>query len=295
METVGNCSDDGAMTPDDAPLIAAGSLRALLRRPGLLVVDCRHDLANPAFGRTAYADGHIPGAVFASLDEDLAAPKRPDTGRHPLPAAHDFAAVLGRWGFTPLSHVVAYDQANGAYAARLWWMLRARGHAQVQVLDGGMAAWLAVGGATETALPAPAPTTVEVCEFSGAVSTAEVARLLAAGAITLLDARGADRFAGQNETVDPVAGHVPGAVSMPFAGNLGAQQRFLPATQLRERWAGIAARGRGAPLVSMCGSGVTACHNLLALELAGYPGARLYAGSFSEWITDPARPVATGD
>jgi thiosulfate/3-mercaptopyruvate sulfurtransferase len=134
-----------------------------------------------------------------------------------------------------------------------------------------------------------------VCEFSGAVSTAEVARLLAAGAITLLDARGADRFAGQNETVDPVAGHVPGAVSMPFAGNLGAQQRFLPATQLRERWAGIAARGRGAPLVSMCGSGVTACHNLLALELAGYPGARLYAGSFSEWITDPARPVATGD
>src|SRR4051812_38805355 len=140
METVGNCSDDGGMTPDDAPLITAASLRALLHQPGLLVVDCRHDLGNPAFGPTAYAAGHIPGAVFASLDEDLAAPKRPDPGRHPLPAARDFAAALGRWGFTAMSDVVTYDQGNGAYAARLWWMLRARGHRRVQVLDGGLPA-----------------------------------------------------------------------------------------------------------------------------------------------------------
>jgi thiosulfate/3-mercaptopyruvate sulfurtransferase len=279
---------------DGAPLIAAESLRNLLGRPHLLVVDCRHDLGKPAFGRAAYAAGHIPGAAFASLDEDLSAPKRPDTGRHPLPAPADFAAVLGRWGFTPLSHVVAYDQGNGAYAARLWWMLRARGHARVQVLDGGLAAWVAAGGTTDTSVPAIVPTSVEVREFSGAVSTPEVARLLAARAITLFDARGADRFAGQNETIDPVAGHVPGAINMPFTANLGPDLRFLTQEQLRQRWGEIAARSDGLPLVAMCGSGVTACHNLLALDLIGHQGARLYAGSYSEWITDPARPVATG-
>jgi thiosulfate/3-mercaptopyruvate sulfurtransferase len=297
METGGNCSDDGAMTtwPDDAPLLAAESLHNLLGRPHLLVVDCRHDLARPAFGRAAYAEGHIPGAVFASLDEDLSAPKRPDTGRHPLPAPADFAAVLGRWGFTSLSHVVAYDQGNGAYAARLWWMLRARGHARVQVLDGGLAAWLAAGGSTDTAVAAITPTRVEAQEFAGAMSTPDVARRLAARTITLFDARGADRFAGQNETIDPVAGHVPGAINMPFTANLGSDLRFLPPPQLRQRWAEVTTRAGGAPLVSMCGSGVTACHNLLALELAGHPGAQLYAGSYSEWITDPSRPVATGE
>jgi thiosulfate/3-mercaptopyruvate sulfurtransferase len=281
--------------PDDAPLIAAESLRKLLGNPHLLVVDCRHDLARPAFGRAAYAEGHIPGAVFASLDEDLSSPKGADTGRHPLPAPADFAAVLGRWGFTPLSQVVAYDQGNGAYAARLWWMLRAHGHARVQVLDGGLAAWLAAGGSTDTAVPAVTPTRVEPREFTGAVSTPEVARLLAARAITLFDARPADRYAGQNETIDPVAGHVPGAINMPFAANLGPDMRFLTPAQLRQRWAEVAARAGGAPLVSMCGSGVTACHNLLALELAGHRGAQLYAGSFSEWITDPSRSVVTGE
>ncbi len=282
--------------PDDAPLISAESLRKLIGSPQLLVVDCRHDLANLAFGRTAYAAGHIPGAVFASLDEHLSAPKRADTGRHPLPAPRDFASVLGSWGFTELSCVVAYDQGGGAYAARLWWMLRARGHQQVQVLDGGLPAWLAAGGATETIAPTLAPTRVDAREFSGAVSSAEVATKLAARTITLFDARGADRFAGRNETVDPVAGHVASAISMPYTGNLDAQQRFLSPEQLRGRWANIAAQaGSGAPLVAMCGSGVTACHNLLALELAGFPGASLYAGSFSEWITDPARPVATGE
>jgi len=297
METGRNCSDDGAMTtwPDGAPLLAAQSLRTLLGSPHLLVVDCRHDLFKPAFGRAAHAAGHIPGAVFASLDEDLSAPKRADTGRHPLPAAEDFAAVLGRWGFTPLSQVVAYDQGNGAFAARLWWMLRARGHARVQVLDGGLAAWPAAGGTTEAAVPAITPTHVEVREFAGAVSTPEVARLLAARAITLFDARGADRFAGQNETIDPVAGHVPGAINMPFTANLGPEQRFLAPAQLRQHWAEVTARAGGAPLVAMCGSGVTACHNLLALELAGHQGAQLYAGSYSEWITDPSRPVTTGE
>jgi thiosulfate/3-mercaptopyruvate sulfurtransferase len=281
--------------PDESPLLAASSLRTLLGNPHLLVVDCRHDLADPAVGSRSYAAGHIPGAIFASVDEDLAAPKLAHTGRHPLPTPEHFAAVLGRWGFTAMSRVVAYDQGNGAWAARLWWMLRARGHTRVQVLDGGLAAWTAGGGGTDTAVPELTPTTVDARPFGGAVETAEVARQVAAGAITLVDARPADRFAGRNETVDPVAGHVPGAISMPFTGNLGADQRFLPANTLRARWSGLAARAASAPIVAMCGSGVSACHNLLALELAGYHGAQLYAGSFSEWITDPARPVATGE
>ncbi len=281
--------------PVDSPLLAAESLQQLLGDPHLLLVDCRHDLANPALGRQGYAAGHIPGAVFASVDEDLAAPKQTHTGRHPLPAPEHFAAVLGRWGFKATTRVVAYDQGNGAWAARLWWMLRARGHTRVRVLDGGLSAWQAAGGSTDTSAPSVAPTTVQARPFRGAVDTAEVAALLAAHAVTLVDARPADRFAGRNETIDPVAGHIPGAISMPYGGNLGPDLRFLPVSALRARWAEIAARATGAPIVAMCGSGVTACHNLLALELAGFPEARLYVGSFSEWITDPARPVATGE
>jgi thiosulfate/3-mercaptopyruvate sulfurtransferase len=277
------------------PLISAASLRSLLGSPTLLVVDCRYELGKAAWGRSAYDAGHIPGAVFAAMDDDLAAPRQPGLGRHPLPTAHAFAATLGRWGFTPASRVIAYDQGNGAYAARLWWLLRARGHRAVQVLDGGMAAWLAAGFATDSAAPQPAATTVAVREFEGVVTTAQVIAGLAAGSITLVDARGADRFAGRNETVDPVAGHVPGAINHPFAFNLAPSLQFLDAAQLRQRWAHVLESPGAAPLVAMCGSGITACHNLLALELAGHHGTRLYAGSFSEWITDPARPVATED
>jgi thiosulfate/3-mercaptopyruvate sulfurtransferase len=306
METGRNCSDDAAMTtsPTEAPLIAAQTFRELLDAThrarhesarALLVVDCRHDLANPAYGRTAWAAGHIPGAVFASTDEDLSAPRGADTGRHPLPTPQAFAAVLGRWGFTASTHVVAYDQGGGVWASRLWWMLRSRGHGRVQVLDGGLPAWLAAGGALSTEEPVIAPTTVEARDYSGIATASEVAAALAARTITLFDARPADRFAGRNETVDPVAGHVPGAISMPCTANLGADQRFLPVDALRGRWAPLAAQGRSAPLVAMCGSGISACHNLLALELAGIDNARLYPGSWSEWITDPSRPVATGE
>jgi thiosulfate/3-mercaptopyruvate sulfurtransferase len=277
------------------PLVGAQALHGLLGTPGLLVIDCRHDLANPAAGRSAYAAGHIPGAIFASVDEDLAAARHAGSGRHPLPSTAAFAATLARWGFTSSSRVVAYDQANGAYAARLWWMLRARGHRDVQVLDGGYAAWLAAGLAIDTTLPQVAPSNVPVREFAGVVTSADVVAGLASRSITLVDARAADRFAGRNETVDPVAGHVPGAVNMPFTGNLGPTQQFLGAAQLRQRWAPLLDQPALSPLVAMCGSGITACHNLLALELAGASGARLYVGSFSEWITDPARPVATED
>ncbi|MEO6185099.1 MAG: sulfurtransferase [Steroidobacteraceae bacterium] len=283
------------MPPDRSPLIDAPSLHGLLGAPGLIVVDCRYELGNAGWGRDAYTAGHIPGALFASMDEDLASPRRPGSGRHPLPTADAFAATLGHWGVTASSQVVAYDQGNGACAARLWWMLRAVGHAGVQVLDGGFAAWLAAGYSTDTAVPRPAGTTVHSREFSGVLSSDAVVTGLAAGSISLVDARGADRFAGRNETVDPVAGHVPGAINHPFARNLTPSLQFLDRAQLQQRWAHVLDDPALPPVVSMCGSGITGCHNLLALELAGYRGASLYAGSFSEWITDPARPVATGE
>jgi thiosulfate/3-mercaptopyruvate sulfurtransferase len=276
------------------PLVQASELLRLGTAPDLRILDCRHELTRPEWGAAAYAEGHIPGAVFVSLDRELSAPVRPGTGRHPLPAPADFARVLGRWGILPTTRVVAYDHGPGAWAARLWWMLRSVGHGAVQVLDGGLPAWIAAGGTVDAAIPAVAPTVVPPREFTRTISTAEVQAELGAGRITLVDARGADRFAGQNETIDPVPGHVPGAINHPFTGNLDATHRFLPAAELAQRWQGELARAAHAPLVAMCGSGVTACHNLLALELAGHRGARLYAGSYSEWIADPGRPVATG-
>jgi thiosulfate/3-mercaptopyruvate sulfurtransferase len=283
------------VAPAFPPLVRTSELASLLGTPGLIIADCRFDLANADAGRAAYMAGHIPGAVFASMEHDLAAPRSPGTGRHPLPSPGEFAGVLGRWGFTAASRVVAYDQAGGAGAARLWWMLRARGHAPVQVLDGGWAAWVADGGAVSTAVPAITPTRVPELEFGGIVGTAEVAAGLARRDMALVDARAPERFSGRSETVDPVAGHVPGALNHPYADNLDAQQRWLAPAELRRRWAPRFAEAANRPMVMMCGSGVTACHNLLALELAGHHGARLYAGSWSEWITDPARPVATGD
>jgi thiosulfate/3-mercaptopyruvate sulfurtransferase len=279
------------------PLVDATGLAALLGSPRLIVVDCRFDLTDPAQGRRDYGAGHVPGAVFASMEHDLSAPVGPRTGRHPLPTPAAFAHLLGQWGFTPDSHVVAYDQASGAGAARLWWMLRARGHARVQVLDGGWKAWLAHRGPVSTTAPAPAPAPTEVParDYAGVLDAAQVAAGLAQQRITLVDARAADRFAGRNETIDPVAGHVPGAQNHPFTQNLDAAQCWLAPAQLRQRWAPLLQRSAGRPMVMMCGSGITACHNLLALELAGHTDTRLYAGSWSEWITDPARPVATGE
>lgn len=277
------------------PLITVAELATLAGTPQLLIVDCRFDLANPEAGRAAYAAGHIPGAVFASMEHDLAAPRRPGSGRHPLPQPEQFAALLGRWGFTDASRVVAYDQGAGAGAARLWWMLRARGHGRVQVLDGGWMAWIDAGGDAATDVPAIAPTQVAPREYTGVVDTAGVAAALGGNGMALVDARAADRFAGRNETIDPVAGHVPGALNHPYTMNLDERQRWLDPGELRRRWAATLRQSADRPIVAMCGSGVTACHNLLALELAGHRGARLYAGSWSEWITDPARPIATGE
>jgi len=281
-------------------LIEPAALAAHLAHPDWAIVDCRFDLARPEWGALAWAAGHVPNALYAHLDRDLSGPRTALTGRHPLPAIAALAATFGRWGIDKEVQVVAYDQDAGAYAARLWWLLRWLGHQQVAVLDGGFAAWERAGLPLEAAATVRAPRRFTAAPAGGlVVTTAALARIVAAGALTrgqltLVDARSADRFAGQNETLDPVAGHIPGARNHPFSGNLDAHGRFLSPPELRRSWADTL-RERPAPtLIAMCGSGVTACHNLLALEAAGLAGARLYAGSWSEWIRDPARPVARG-
>ena len=259
------------------------------------ILDCRHDLARPQWSDQAYAEGHIPGAVQAHLDRDLSAPIGPQTGRHPLPDVAKLSETLGRWGIDDTVQVVAYDQGNSAYGARVWWMLRWLGHEKVAVLEGGFAAWQEAGLPVSREPTAPSPRTFTAHPDPTAFLTAaQVQQSLAKSAIALVDARGADRFAGENETIDPVAGHVPGALNRPFAKNLDARNRFLPADELRRQWTQLLGNRPASEVVAMCGSGVTACHNLLALELAGLAGARLYAGSWSEWIRDPSRPVAKG-
>lgn len=276
-------------------LIEPSELAERLSDPDVAVLDCRHELSEPQWGEQAYAESHLPGAVRASLDRDLSGPITPHSGRHPLPSLAAFTAAASDWGIDDDVQVVAYDQGSGAYAARAWWLLRSLGHARVAVLNGGFAAWLA--GAlpvTRAGSARPRRTFVPRAALTRPLTTAQVESALARGDIRLVDARGADRFAGQNETIDPVAGHVPGAVNHPFASNLDAQGRFLSREELRRRWQTTAGGTAPQRIVAMCGSGVTACHNLLALELAGMPGASLYAGSWSEWIRDQARPVARG-
>jgi thiosulfate/3-mercaptopyruvate sulfurtransferase len=262
-----------------------------------VVLDCRFDLARPQWGAGAYAEGHVPNALYAHLDGDLSSPVAPTSGRHPLPTREAFLATLGRWGIDEKAQVVAYDQSNGAYASRLWWLVRWAGHPRVAVLDGGFAAWQQAGLPVSKQPGVRQPRRFTPTHAPAAfVSTAEVAGILAAeqlvsGERALIDARAADRFAGQNETLDPVAGHIPGARNHPFMRNLDAQGRFLPAQTLRSQWLETLRGQTPSNAIAMCGSGVTACQNLLALEVAGLPGARLYAGSWSEWIRDAARPV----
>ena len=277
-------------------LVDCETLAKFLGSPDWRVVDCRFDLGKPAWGDAQYWQGHVPGALYAHLDRDLSSPISPTSGRHPLPAPADLAARLSAWGMDAKTQVVAYDQGNAMYAARLWWLLRWLGHERVAVLDGGFAAWQknpARPLSRDVVTWAPR-VFVPRLHSDWVVSTSELVPLVESGLteVALCDARGADRFAGQNETIDPVAGHVPGASSMPFAGNLGADGRFLSPAQLRARWSEKLTDSGNA--IMMCGSGVSACHNLLALEHAGLRGAKLYAGSWSEWIRDPKRPVALG-
>lgn len=286
-----------------ATLIGAAALRDLVGKPEIAVVDCRFDLMNPEGGRRAYLQGHIPGARYADLNRDLSAPITATSGRHPLPGAEEFAATLTRLGIGSASQVIAYDENAGAFAARLWWMLRWLGHPAAAVLDGGLKAWVSLGCALQSGeekplpLPLPAAAGGHLSQQAGAatvIETAEVERRLRDPAFLLIDARAAERFTGAVEPIDAVAGHIRGAVNQPFSANLGADGRFLPAPILRQMWERRLAGRSPTQVAAMCGSGVTACHNLLSLEVAGLRGAKLYAGSWSEWIRDPHRPVERG-
>jgi thiosulfate/3-mercaptopyruvate sulfurtransferase len=283
-----------------ATLIEPQQLATHLDDPDWAVIDCRFDLARPHWGAQAYAAGHIPRALYAHLDQDLSGPRSARSGRHPLPQPQTLAATLARFGIDERVQVIAYDQGTGAFAARLWWLLRWMGHTRVAVLNGGFGAWQQAGlPVTSESEPRPARRFRASPDADAVVSGTEIGQLVSSGALRsgqrlLVDARSADRFAGENETLDSVAGHIPGARNHPFAANLDSHSRFLEPAQLRRSWEQTL---RGVPpgkLIAMCGSGVTACHNLLALEAAGLSGARLYAGSWSEWITDPAHPVARG-
>jgi thiosulfate/3-mercaptopyruvate sulfurtransferase len=260
--------------------------------PDVAVIDCRFDLARPAWGAQAYAEGHIPRALYASLDHDLSAPVSAASGRHPLPDPARFAATLGGWGIDARTQVIAYDQQSGAIAARLWWLLRWMGHRCVAVLDGGFAAWCAESLPVTGAPAARAARTFRGTADAAAVTDAAgVAHGLEHGALALIDVRSAERFAGHNETLDPVSGHIPGARNHPYPASLDARGRFLAPAELKRQWRATLGADPPERAVLMCGSGVTACHGLLALERAGLPGARLYAGSWSEWIRDPRRAV----
>jgi len=276
-------------------LVDAAALERHLGDPSWIVFDVRHDLAQAGKGRAAYAEGHVPGAYFLHLDEDLSAPKTGRNGRHPLPAPGDFAAKLNRCGVKATSQVVAYDDSGGSYAVRLWWMLHWLGHERVAVLDGGWKAWMADARPVSRDVPperkgdfVPRPL------LGGTVDAAFVDRFREDPSLRLVDARAADRFAGNNETIDPVAGHVPGAVNRFWQSNLGPDGRFKAPDALRREFETLLAGTDPSATVHMCGSGVTACHNAFAMALAGLPTGRVYPGSWSEWCADPTRPVARG-
>lgn len=277
-------------------LVSTSELAALQARGDVLVVDCRFDLADAGKGERDYLVAHIPGAVYAHLDHDLSDLSLRGLGRHPLPDDARLTAALSRWGWRPGLAVVAYDDANGALAAaRLWWLLRLAGHPRVAVLDGGLAAWRAAGLPLETGPVQRAPSDVQVhLDRAQIVGIDELERRRAAGGLLLLDARAAPRYRGEVEPIDAVAGHVPGARNRPFSDNLDASGRFKAAAELRREFEALLAGHAAGAVVHMCGSGVTACHNLLALEHAGLAGSRVFAPSWSGWISDPARPVATG-
>jgi thiosulfate/3-mercaptopyruvate sulfurtransferase len=277
-------------------LVSVEELKQHLGDADWIVCDCRHDLTRYEAGRRAYAEAHVPGARFVHLDEDLSGPKTGHNGRHPLPHPHTWALRAGALGIDNTKQVVAYDGSGGCYAARLWWMMRWIGHTAVAVLDGGWEAWTRARLPVTAELSTIAPTTYDVRpQREAAVSTAYVSAHLSDGSTCVLDARSPDRFRGENETLDPVAGHIPGALNRFFKLNLTEHGTFRPAAQLRAQFGQIT-EGRGAhAVVHQCGSGITACHNLLAMEYAGLSGSRLYPGSWSEWVSDRSRPVATGD
>lgn len=279
---------------DWTTLVSAEDLAAALGRDDLIVIDTRTSLSDRAASEQAYRQAHIPGARYADLDRDLSDHRKPGGGRHPWPDAADFVATLGRWGVTPRDQVVVYDAADGALAAsRLWFLLRVLGHRRVAVLDGGWQRWSALGLPTDAHLPAPQPTHYEAGYDARRLLDAQQVRSLLDSGGLLIDARAAERFRGDVEPLDKVAGHVPGASNRAYSLNLD-DGRFKSPQALAQEFAPLLQGREPQQVAAMCGSGVTACHHLLAMAHAGFDGAGLYTGSWSGWIEDPQRPVATG-
>jgi len=278
--------------PVSSPLVTAEELAG---HPEWRVFDCRHDLRNIEYGRQAYARGHIPGALFLHLDADLSGTKNGSNGRHPLPEITVFARRMSDCGVDASTQVVAYDNEGGIFASRLWWLLRWLGHERVAVLDGGLAGWKRGKRALEESVPVVAPRQFIPRPQELTVDTGRVLAGLGSERMLIVDARSPERFRGENETLDPVGGHIPGAVNRFYFENLDDDGCFFkPVAELRAEFGALLGGRPAAEVVQQCGSGVTACHNLLAMELAGLSGSKLYPGSWSEWCADPSRPVARG-
>jgi thiosulfate/3-mercaptopyruvate sulfurtransferase len=280
-------------------LISADSLaQRLAQTPAdTIIFDCRFDLADPDAGLDAYSVAHIDGSHYLHLDHDLSGPRTGSNGRHPLPDRHGLAHTLAACGLNRDMQVVAYDAQGGIYAARLWWLLRWLGHEAVAVLDGGLQAWIAAGHAVVVDPTLPQHATgnfVAGKPLATAVGVSEIEQNLQTRAELVIDARAPDRYRGENETLDPRGGHIPGALNRFFKDNLTGEGRFKPGHVLRDEFSAVIGAHPVERVVLQCGSGVTACHNALAMELAGLHGAALYGGSWSEWSADPARPIATG-
>ena len=274
-------------------LISTAELAALLGDPALVVVDLRHDLAQPdGWGEDRYREAHIPGARFAHVDRDLSAAKTGRNGRHPLPTPEASAALFSTLGIDASKQVVVYDQGGGMFAARLWWMLRWLGHDAVALLDGGFERWTREGRPVTTQAPESVDVTFTDRPAGPTASADDVAHSLEAGTLKLLDARAPERYRGETEPMDPVAGHIPGALNRFYGNNLNADGTFKRGDVLRSEFANLLGDTPLGRVVHYCGSGVTACHNLLAMEVAGLPGTRIFPGSWSEWCADPERPVA---
>jgi thiosulfate/3-mercaptopyruvate sulfurtransferase len=277
-------------------LISTGDLRRSLDQSGWVIFDCRHDLVDHDRGSRFYAEGHIPGAFFAPVETALSGTKTGTNGRHPLPGPQEFADFLNRHGVTPATRIVAYDDVGGQYAARLWWLARWIGLTNVEVLDGGWPKWLAEGHPMSTAIPAAQSIGKVIArpDLTMVRTANEVGEDLKRASCLVVDARAPERFRGESEPIDQVAGRIPGAVNRFFKHNLKADLTLRPANELRMDFGALLGARRPDEVVHQCGSGITACANLLAMEHAGLNGSTLYVGSWSEWIADPARPVARG-
>jgi len=277
-------------------LISAHELHTSLQnqRDDTVIFDCRFDLSNPLIGYQQYLDGHIPGAIYVDLEKDLSSPKNPLQGRHPLPSSSDWAQTRARLGISENTHVILYDLQENTYSARMWWMLKAIGHQAIYILDGGFKEWIKLGGTVESGSSRNPNSLVNlpIVEYKGLILMSDVQHNIKNPCFQIIDARAKERFRGETEPLDPVAGHIPDAINKPYKNNLNDNHLFKTESELLLEFSNIGYAPN--QVVHSCGSGVTACHNLLAMELAGLNGSLLYAGSWSEWCNHPENPIATG-